>query len=124
MLILYLISIYKADFLKRKWRYEPKMGRHVCPLEIKSIIKSLMIGVKKQHLSEHDHTAQVLDQALAEFFWHGEEIFLLWRTKFIEMVESYHLHGYLPSGKLLTWKDHIIRYGSRGSKSNCDDKRE
>lgn len=115
------ISIYKADFLKRKWRYEPQMSRHVCPLEIKSIIKSLMIGVKKQHLSEHDHTAQVLDQALAEFFWHGEEIFLLWRTRFIGMVESYHLHGYLPSGKLLTWKDHIIRYGSRGSKSNCDD---
>lgn len=104
------ISIHDADFLKRKWRWEDDLHRFVCPLDVKSIIKSLMIGLKSKHLSSRQLAAQIVDTALAEFFWHGKDLFDEWYIHLSHIVEKYDLAPYLPSDHLLTWGEHVRRY--------------
>jgi len=103
------ISIHDADFLKRKWRWEQDLARYVAPLEVNSIVKSLMVGVKSKHLSEQQLSAQIIDSALSEFFWHGRDLFDEWYTHLDHIVVKYDLALYLPNKRLLSWGDYVSR---------------
>lgn len=104
------ISIGEADFLKRKFRYDPDIGTVVCPLALDSIFKALMIGIKSRAITKEQHAAQIIDAQLSEFFWHGKKMFNRWRNIFSIMVAKHQLEKYLPQEGLLTWHDYYERY--------------
>jgi len=109
------IHISEADFLKRKWRYEEELGKRVCPLEISSIYKSLMIGVKSKAISPQDHATSIIRSANSEFFWHGREVFDKWQKHFKNMIEHHELQSFFESTPLESWSDLILRYKKNSS---------
>lgn len=66
-----------ADFLKRKNRYDEDLDSVVGMLDEMSIFKSLHSGLKSADLSPKEISAQNIDGALREWFFHGREIFEL-----------------------------------------------
>jgi len=64
-----------ADFLKRKNRYDEELDSIVGMLDEMSIFKSLHAGLKSEDLSPKEVSAQNIDGALREWFFHGREIF-------------------------------------------------
>jgi hypothetical protein len=109
------IHIDDADFLKRKWRYEKELGKRVCPLDVSSIYKSLMIGIKSKAISPQDHAASIIRSANSEFFWHGKEIFEIWQTRFRDMIANHGLEPFFVQTPLETWDDLIERYKRNSS---------
>lgn len=109
------IHIDEADFLKRKWRYESDTKSMVCPLAEDSIIKSLMIGVKKSaSLSREEHAASIISSAQLEYFWHGREIFED-RTKMLAgFIKKYDLQDYMPR-PLQSWEVLVHEYNERST---------
>jgi hypothetical protein len=65
------------EFLKRKSVYHPKLGVHVGALLEKSIFKSLhcYMRPKGAPLSPEQACAQNIDNALREWFGHGQEVY-------------------------------------------------
>lgn len=64
-----------ADFLKRKNRFDDEMNATVGMLDEMSIFKSLHSGLKSADLSPLEVSAQNIDGALREWFFHGRDIF-------------------------------------------------
>lgn len=106
------IHISEADFLKRKWRYEPETCTMLCPLAEDSIVKSLMIGIKSKNICEKEHAANIILSAHGEFFWHGKIMFTRWDEILHTFVEDFNLHRYLPR-ELPKWEDYVNEYFDR-----------
>lgn len=106
------IHIDEADFLKRKWRYEPDTDTMVCPLNLDSIIKSLMIGIKSTSICEKEHAASIISSAQLEFFWHGKDVFSKWNEILATFVSDHDLHMYMPR-PLQKWDTLVQEYKDR-----------
>nr|UNY41999.1 MAG: polyprotein [Picornavirales sp.] len=103
------IHIDQASFLKRTWRFEAELNRRVCPLEMDSIIKSLMIGVKSKFLSDSAQMIEVMYSANDEFFWHGADIFKKYQNLLMELVDEHDLIVYMHK-PFPTWEELKLRY--------------
>lgn len=109
------IHIDEADFLKRKWRFEPETNSMFCPLSEDSIIKSLMIGVKaSRNITKEQHAASIITSAQLEYFWHGKEIFEEKSKMLSELVIEHNLQDYLPR-PLEDWNTLIKEYEQRST---------
>lgn len=98
-----------ADFLKRKNRYDEDLDSIVGMLDEMSIFKSLHSGLKSADLSPKEISAQNIDGALREWFFHGREIFDM---RLEQMKEVAQTTGVFPltlgvdyDDRLLLWKE-------------------
>ena len=85
-----LRSIYDIEFLKRKFRYEPRYGRHAAPLRMASILEmpywtkvEYSDGIWKQNF----------ENALRELSLHPESVFNEWAPRMIRAALD---AGYQP----------------------------
>lgn len=73
--IIPFLKIENTDFLKRRFRYMEELGQHVAPLEELSIFKSLHANLHSKVCSQQEISAQCIDGALREWFFHGKEVY-------------------------------------------------
>jgi hypothetical protein len=69
-----LISIDEVNFLKRGFRYEPALDRHVAPIEEASISK-LLHNIKGNGAPVEEVALGALQTANREYFLHGSDVF-------------------------------------------------
>lgn len=72
----------QVDFLKRRSRFSEELQHFVAPLDENSIFKSLHTVVRSSALSLEEQSAQNIDNALREWYYHGREIY---RVRLIQM---------------------------------------
>lgn len=109
--------IHESDavFLKRKFRFEPKLNKVVAPIDENSIWKMLSFWEDKgkEGISESARMAQCVDVALREFFFHGEVKFNQER-EFLEKLCTKH--------KLIceihTFESLVVKYNNKEFKMN------
>eukprot|EP00996_Jenningsia_fusiforme_P005097 NODE_5_length_6143_cov_28.997867_g4_i0.p1 GENE.NODE_5_length_6143_cov_28.997867_g4_i0~~NODE_5_length_6143_cov_28.997867_g4_i0.p1 ORF type:complete len:997 (-),score=137.96 NODE_5_length_6143_cov_28.997867_g4_i0:3151-5913(-) len=79
-----LISLKDINFLKRGFRFEPELNRHVAPIEQASISKMLH-NIKGTGAPLEETAANALFTANREFFLHGKEIFSERHAQLVEV---------------------------------------
>lgn len=108
------VHIDNCKFLKRSWRYEEELKQYVCPLELDSIHKSLLVWVPSKTISPEAQMVAVIESANQEFFFHGKEIFLKMRELFVKTLErepySFYVIKPLPN-----WEELIETYQQRSN---------
>jgi hypothetical protein len=104
------IPIGEVSFLKRKWRWEPEVGCHVCPIEIETIKKQLSVWVKSKVLSPKAHCVNCLFSAHWELFFHGREFFDHWDPIFRDCVVELHLDEWMPERGFPSWDDYVAKW--------------
>lgn len=67
-------TIHEVTFLKRKFVFDHELGRYIMPLDVKSIVKTLVMRTKSD-LSDIDHAEVTLFGCLMEATLHGEAFF-------------------------------------------------
>jgi len=112
------IDIGVATFLKRTWRFEPCLNVYVCPLDISSIMRSLMVFVKSKVIDPKDQMASILISANDEFFWHGQDVFKEYQEILRDIIERLDLHSRLPR-TLSSWSELCDRF-IRASEKHLD----
>jgi hypothetical protein len=80
------MSRYRADFLKRKDRYDEDLGVFVGSLDEDSIFKSLHSILKSKTVNPLEVCSQNVDGALREWFFHGREVFDARRAQMQEVA--------------------------------------
>lgn len=106
------------EFLKRFSVYHPKLGVHVGALLDKSIYKSLHCFMRGKNcpLTEEHACAQNIDNALREWFNHGEEKFEEQRKKMKEVATRTGI-SHMCEGLEITYNerasDWIAQYGGK-----------
>jgi len=103
------INMDDATFLKRKWRFEPELNKYVCPLEMDSIIRSLMIGTRSKYNSDKVQITQIMHSANDEFFWYGRGIFEKYHQMLIDITKECDLIVYFDHD-LMTFEQLLDRY--------------
>lgn len=88
-------SINEVEFLKRKFLYIPELKVCFCPLEIRSIIKSLTVHVPSKFMTDEAVLVQCIDNAVVEFTFHGESIFNHYVAILQKLARDYSLRPYL-----------------------------
>lgn len=85
------MSRYRADFLKRKDRYEAKLGVYVGVLEEASIFKSLHSILRSKTNSPEEVSTMNIEGAMREWFFHGEETYELRRNQMKTIAAAHNL---------------------------------
>jgi hypothetical protein len=96
-----LIHLKDINFLKRGFRYEPALKRHVAPIEEASISKMLH-NIRGTGVPDLEIAKSALFTANREFFLHGEETFSYRRNQLIKVGRNHFGPDYtLPDWNLL-----------------------
>lgn len=112
-----LMNIDQINFLKRTFRYEPELDKFVCPLDISSIRKSLMVIVKSKTISDHEQIVACIGSAIREYFWYGKERFekeVSFLRNIVSMVPE--LQYYVMDCTFPTWDQLMESYKDISSK--------
>jgi hypothetical protein len=102
-------DITGVQFLKRRFVWDDEVGRYLTPLDIKSLIRTLVIK-KDSELSSPDHAAVAITEVLRELVYHGETMYNKFYTKFEPIVTFYHLqhNGYLNFKPYAYWRAKLL----------------
>jgi hypothetical protein len=103
------IHISQASFLKRAWRFEPDLQSHVAILDHSSIGKMLTKHIPGQVLCIEQHSVEVMQTALMEYFFYGKEEFMKRRKMMLEIVDENELQPYMTRD-FPVWDDMITKY--------------
>lgn len=103
------VHIDTCEFLKRKWRMEPLIGYHACPLNISSILKSLTVWVPSSEICAEQQFVEVMVSANMEAFFHGKETFQLFHSFFEDILKDGKYSVYLPDG-LVGWDEFVSKF--------------
>lgn len=112
------IDIRDCSFLKRKWHFCEELQTWLCPLDEKSIIKSLTKWVPSKTLGEHAQMVAIISSANSEYFFHGKEIFELRHKKFKEILSREPYSFYVNESTLPTWHELKARFEVASSSLN------
>lgn len=112
------IDIKDCSFLKRKWQFCEELQTWLCPLDEKSIIKSLTKWVPSKTLGEHAQMVAIISSANSEYFFHGKEIFELRHKKFKEILSREPYSFYVNESTLPTWHELKARFEVASSSLN------
>lgn len=104
------IHIDDCSFLKRSWRYEQDVEAYVCPLEIKSIHKSLTMWVPSDTIDKYAQMVAVISSANSEFFFHGRETFEKHHKFFRTILEEHPYRLYVCEATLPNWENLCERF--------------
>jgi hypothetical protein len=96
-------TIQEVTFLKRGFRYEPLLDRHVAPLDL-DVVLELPCWTKKG-LDWIQITKDNVDTSLIELSLHGEEVFNRWAPIILEASKKELKH--VPI--FATWSGCIMR---------------
>jgi hypothetical protein len=96
------ISIYDAEFLKRKWLPSP-IGM-LAPLREESIWKMLCVVVESRDISRDEQYYAIVQSANMEWFFHGEDRFEKEHKYLLHLVEECDLMYLYQEQPLKTWK--------------------
>lgn len=97
------IPLSDTSYLKRRFKYSTRYRRWQCPIEEKSIYKSLHNYIPSKVQSKEQHAVEVMNNALREYFYYGELRFEEVRGKLTTIVNKYNLSCEMPTGQLLTY---------------------
>lgn len=100
-----LIDISETSFLKRSYRYEPELGKHVAPLEESSLVKSLHCVKTSKRDVARETSRQAIINANREYFLHGKEVFNK-RSPQLQQIADIHYPGTVLPG----WDELIAKY--------------
>jgi len=104
------IHIKDCSFLKRSWRYESDLQAYACPLEVKSIHKSLTMWVPSGTIDAYAQMVAVISSANTEFFFHGREIFEEHHLFFKSILEEAPYRFYVGEATLPNWETLCERF--------------
>lgn len=102
-------SLADIQFLKRKFVWSEEYNRYITPLDIKSLMRTLVIK-KDSILSDRDHACVAMTEVLRELVYHGREIYLKFLNRFNTIADKYGLRGnsYLILKPFDDWTDELI----------------
>lgn len=87
------IPLSECDFLKRRWVFDTTYRVYRAPLQIESIIKSLLYRVDSKSCSDIQHTRDVLRSAQLEFVQYGRKTYDSYMIFCKHVVELHHING-------------------------------
>jgi len=113
------IHINDASFLKRRWRYDERLGCFLAPLEDESIEKSLMVWTRSKAVTKEAQGIDVISSALREYFWYGEDVFNEKRKILKDLVEHLNWEIWIQDSTFPTYNDLCADFikRSKGCKS-------
>lgn len=103
------LDIYDASFLKRKWRYEPDLGAHVCPIEENTLHKMMTTCVAGDKGPE-EHGTDLIGAVADEYFWYGKEIHARKCEELMEIYAESIPPEYLKPNTFLSWEQQVARW--------------
>lgn len=89
-----------ADFLKRKNVYNEGIDQCCGALEESSIFKSLHANVRSKALTANELSADCIDGALREWFYHGREVYETRQAQMLKVAQEagiYHMCGMIQT---------------------------
>ena len=104
------INISETSFLKRKWRWDDRMKCYLCPLEEESIFKSLTVWVPSDTLDKYSQFVRVVESAVQEYFFYGEEKFEEMRTFFMGLLSEEPFSPYVTKSTFPTYEQLEARF--------------
>nr|QUS52723.1 RNA-dependent RNA polymerase [Mute swan feces associated picorna-like virus 19] len=107
------INIDDASFLKRTWRMEETVNKHMAPLDEESIEKMLLTWVRSKSITEQEQAIAVLSSANREYFFYGKDIFEKKQKMFKEIVTQCNLERFVEDSTLPTYEKLMKEYNSR-----------
>lgn len=96
-------NLQECNFLKRTWIWNTEVGAYLCPLEVDSVYKSLMIGVPSKTICPEEQMVNIISSANVEFFFHGREFFEKHYSFFGEILDRVEFKPYVNSTTLPDW---------------------
>lgn len=103
------VHIDTCEFLKRKWRFDPILGYHACPLNLSSVLKSLTVWVPSSEICSEQQFVEVMVSANMEAFFHGRDVFDFYHKFFMNILEEDKYSVYLPNG-LVSWDEFVQKF--------------
>lgn len=102
-------ALSQVSFLKRRFVWDEGLGMYVPPLDLKSIGRTLVIK-KDSVLSDHDHAAVAVSEALRELVYHGEETYERVRSALQVPIRELHLEdsAYLENRPYEHWRAKLL----------------
>lgn len=97
------INLENTSFLKRSWRWEEELQSYVCPLEEKSIHKSLTTWVPSKTIDKYDQMVAVISSANSEYFFFGKEVFNKHHAFFKRILQQHPYSAYVSESTLPDW---------------------
>lgn len=97
------ISASDCSFLKRHSVWSDDFNQYLGPLELKSMIKTLHVGVVSKVITRQQQAAEALDSVIRELFYHGRDIFESWRCKLQIVLEECELEAWFSTRALHTY---------------------
>jgi hypothetical protein len=109
------IHIDDVSFLKRKWVWNEEVQAFLCPLEMASIHKMVMVGTMSKSESVEAWIVSKLNSAVREFFFYGREVFEKQRAFMLTVIDKHNLE---PEYQLLPFPkwDELVANFRRNSK--------
>lgn len=93
----------ECNFLKRTWKWDDEVGAFLCPLQLDSIFKSLMIGVPSKTICSEEQMVNIISSANVEFFFHGREFFEKHHGFFRKILDRDEFKPYVLATTLPDW---------------------
>nr|ULF99972.1 MAG: hypothetical protein 1 [Marnaviridae sp.] len=115
------IDFDEVSFLKRTWRWDEDVDAWLCPLDPKSIHKSLMIHIPSKTVSNEQQMIDTMHSAINEWFFHGRDVFEKERKYLLTVVFDSDLEAEYRAKPFPTWDDLVFRF-KKASKDVCLDR--
>jgi len=96
-------NLQECNFLKRTWKWDDEVGAFLCPLQLDSIFKSLMIGVPSKTICSEEQMVNIISSANVEFFFHGREFFEKHHGFFRKILDRDEFKPYVLATTLPDW---------------------
>nr|ULG00066.1 MAG: hypothetical protein 1 [Locarnavirus sp.] len=104
------INIKDVSFLKRGWRWDDDVDAWLCPLDEKSIQKSLLINIPSKTISDQAQMIQIMNSAVNEWFFHGKEKCNYERDYLLQVVHECGLDDEYKIQPFPTWEEMAQRF--------------
>jgi len=91
------MHIDTVDFLKRFSVYNEELQLHFGALNWSSILKSLSYGIPSNFVTSNELMGQVIDQALNELYYHGEDVYESKRFMFNSFIKDSDLQRFVST---------------------------
>lgn len=104
------ISIDEFSFLKRTWRWDEEVGAWMCPLDEKSIYRSLITWLPSKTVDSATQLVDVIVSANNEFFFYGKEKFEKEHSFFIEVLSRQPYCCISNAARLPDWRELVERF--------------
>lgn len=114
------ITLEQASLLKRSFIWDDSLECYLAPIEEKSIYRCLsshMLANGDNSEAIVEHCGSMVETALAEWFYFGEDVYNDRRTKVLELLKEARMEVFSPI--LKSYKDQLDAFKTRVLESRC-----